>query len=243
MPAASVASGPPVAAIMLAGGHGRRLGGADKPALRIGGRSLAASVAGAAAAVGAARIVVVGLSRPGLVAEIAAQAGADGRADVDVGGRAGPVSIKYTSEEPPGSGPVPALVAGLGLVTEQWVLLLAADLPFLTGDHLRELLAAARAPLADRAAPDRAAPGGAVAGGSGAVLADDHGVPQWLSSCWPAASLRAALARYEGTSLRGVLGSLPHALVTATIEDGQPPYWLDCDTPADLEAAAHWARA
>ncbi len=233
-----MARGPSIAAIVLAGGHGRRLGGADKPALRIGGRSLAAAVAGAAAAAGAARVVVVGRLRPGLVAELGELSGLGGLGwppQAGRGGRARPVSVEFTSEEPPGSGPVPALAAGLRLVTETWVLLLAADLPFLTGDHLRELLSATEAPVAGGAAP-----GGAVAGGHGAVLADDHGAPQWLSSCWPTAGLRAALAGYEGTSLRGVLGSLPHALVTAAIEAGRPPYWLDCDTPADLEAAERW---
>lgn len=202
------------AAIVLAGGQASRLGGADKPGLRIAGRSLAAAVAVAAYGAGAARIVYVGPPRPELLAELAGP------------GVAG--AVEFTSEDPPGGGPIPALRAGLAKVGEPWVLLLAADLPFLTSGPLGELLAAATTPV----------PGGAAPGG--AVLADDQGRPQWLSSCWRTADLRAALAGYEGASLRGLLGAMAHILVTATVEPGQPPYWLDCDTTAEVEAALRW---
>lgn len=199
---------------MLAGGGSRRLGGAQKPRLRVGGvgggRVLAAVVASAAYAAGATRLVVVGPPVPELLTEVA-----------DRGGR----ELEFTREDPPGGGPIPALRAGIECVSEPWVLLLAADLPFLTARHLGELVLGA----------------GESAGARGAVLVDDQGRPQWLSSYWPADVLRAGLARYEGASLRGLLGALPHALVAATIEPGQPPYWLDCDTPADLEAAQRWA--
>ena len=129
--------------------------------------------------------------------------------------------VEFASEDPPGAGPVPALRAGLAKVTAPWVLVLAADLPFLTGKLLRDLAAAGQPT-------------------SGAVLADDHGNPQWLTSCWATADLSAALALYQGNSLRGVLGPLPHAELSVRVPPGEPPYWLDCDTPADLAAAAAW---
>lgn len=211
---------------MLAGGRGRRLGGAQKPRLRIGGvgggRVLAAVVASAAYAAGATRLVVVGPPVPELLTEAA-----------DRGGR----GLEFTREDPPGGGPIPALRAGIECGREPWVLLLAADLPFLTARHLGELVLGAGAGV--RAGAGAGA--GDSAGERGAVLIDDQGRPQWLSSYWPADVLRAGLARYEGASLSGLLGALPHALVAATIEPGQPPYWLDCDTPADLEAAQRWA--
>jgi molybdopterin-guanine dinucleotide biosynthesis protein A len=106
------------------------------------------------------------------------------------------------------------------------LLLLAADLPFLRGRHLTALLAAARQAPA----------------GSGAIFVDEHGHPQWLAGCWRTAGLRTALARYQGTSLRGLLGPLEPVRVTASaaastdVPDGAPP-WLDCDTSDDLAAA------
>ena len=94
-------------ALVLAGGTGRRLGGADKPGLVVGGRTLLDRVL--AACEGAARTVVVGPERPSYR------------------------PVLWTREEPVGGGPVAALAAGLELVTSDTVVLLAADLPFL--DH------------------------------------------------------------------------------------------------------------
>jgi hypothetical protein len=120
---------------------------------------------------------------------------------------------------------VPALRAGLAEVRAPWVVLLAADLPFLRGPHIRELL------------PGTAADGRC----PGAVLADDRGRPQWLTSGWPAGPLRAALAEYRGDSLRGLLGPLCPELIRLAAAAGEPPPWLDCDTPAELAAARAWS--
>jgi molybdopterin-guanine dinucleotide biosynthesis protein A len=117
---------------------------------------------------------------------------------------------------------VPALRAGLALVTEPWLLLLAADLPFLRDSHLRDLVAAAEQSRA------------------GALLIDDAGRPQWLLSCWRAAWLRTALAGYGGSSLGGLLGPLGAAEVA--VPAGQAPPWLDCDTPDDVAAARALTR-
>jgi molybdenum cofactor guanylyltransferase len=190
----------PFDAVILAGGRAERLGGADKPGLRIGGRTLVGAVVSAATAAGADAVIVVGPARPGLPR----------------GGR-----VRFTSERPPAGGPVPALRAGLALVTRPWLLLLAADLPFLRAWQLRELVSAAT-----------------VSGA--AVLADDAGVPQWLTSCWRADDLRAGLDRYGGEALSGVLRPLRPAVVAIPAGDGPPP-WLDCDTPDDLVVASRWA--
>ena len=196
-------------AIVLAGGLARRLRGADKPAIRLGGRTLGAVAITAAAAAGAGAVIVVGPERHGLRSEVAASGQS--------------VPLVFTSEDPPGSGPVPALAAGLELARSPWVLLLAADLPFLRPEHLRTLLAAA-----------------AVTGG--ALLTDDDGRPQWLASAWRGEMLRTALAGYRGESLRGVLEPLAPARVAGSAGPGQPPPWLDCDTPDDLRSAAAWLR-
>jgi molybdopterin-guanine dinucleotide biosynthesis protein A len=194
-----------VDAVVLAGGRARRLGGADKPALVVGERTLLASVVSAAAAAGARRVVVVGPPRPGLVP--AARA------------------LRVVREEPPGSGPVPALRRGLAEVAAAWVLVLAADLPFIQAGHLSSLLAAA--------AGARPA--------AGAVLADGEGRPQWLAGCWPTQALRAASRGYRGSSLRGLLGPLSPVMLRPAPGQPGPPPWLDCDTEDDVRRARAWS--
>ena len=197
--------GQQLAALVLAGGRANRLGGTDKPAIEIGGRTLLNAVATAAARAGAGHLVLVGPARPDLAAAL----------PVDL-------HIEFTTERPPGAGPVLALGAGLALISERWLLLLAADLPFLRDAHLRELVAAAeQSPC-------------------GAMLVDDAGRPQWLVSCWRTACLRTALAGYQGSSLGGLLGPLRAAAVA--LPAGNAPPWLDCDTPEDVAAARALTR-
>jgi molybdopterin-guanine dinucleotide biosynthesis protein A len=183
--------------IVLAGGRGSRLGGQDKPALVVGGRTLVGSVVAAGRAAGARQVVVVGPERAGL----------DG--------------VSFVREEPPEAGPVAALRRGLAEVSEPWVAVLAADLPFLRGGDVGALLRAA-------------------GGRDGAVLADDSGRPQWLAGCWRTGALRRALDGYAGTSLGGLLGPLAPVLVSPARPPGEPAPWLDCDTPEDLRLAREW---
>jgi molybdopterin-guanine dinucleotide biosynthesis protein A len=111
-----------LAAVVLAGGAGRRLGGADKPGVEVAGRSLLDHVL--LACPESAQIVVVGPPRP----------------------TARPVG--WTREEPPGGGPVAGLAAGLRLVEARLVLVLASDLPRV-GAALDPLLRGASAAVAD----------------------------------------------------------------------------------------------
>jgi molybdopterin-guanine dinucleotide biosynthesis protein A len=190
---------------VLAGGRARRLGGADKPAIEVGGRTLLGAVTTAAASAGASHLVLVGPARPELATALP-----------------GDPHVEFTTERPPGAGPVPALRAGLALVIEPWLLLLAADLPFLRDSHLRELVAAAEHSHA------------------GALLVDGRDRPQWLVSCWRTACLRTALAGYEGSSLGGLLGPLRAREVA--VPAGNAPPWLDCDTPEDVAGARALTR-
>ncbi|MFF4156943.1 NTP transferase domain-containing protein [Streptomyces sp. NPDC001678] len=103
-------------AVVLAGGAARRLGGADKPAVRVGGRALLDRVLGACA--GAGRTVVVGPRRPTVR------------------------PVTWALEAPPGGGPLAGLAAGLREVRAERVLLLSADLPFLETGAVRGLVAA-----------------------------------------------------------------------------------------------------
>ncbi|WP_329451443.1 molybdenum cofactor guanylyltransferase [Streptomyces sp. NBC_01724] len=104
-------------AIVLAGGAAKRLGGADKPAVRVGGRPLLDRVLGACT--DAATTVVVGGRRP------------TSRA------------VTWTREEPQGGGPLAALGAGVRHTSAERVLVLSADLPFLGESTVEALLAAA----------------------------------------------------------------------------------------------------
>lgn len=183
-----------------------------------------------------------GVDKPGLVvgpatmaaavADAAVRAGArrvvlvgPARADFAKVAAAAPGGLAVVREDPPGAGPVPALRAGLREGAAAWAAVLAADLPFLSAAHIRGLLAAASRD------PD---------GAPGAVLVDDAGRAQWLAGCWHAAPLRAALAGYDGHSLRGLLGPLRPLLISWPVPPGEPPPWLDCDTPAELAAARAW---
>ncbi|WP_432157204.1 NTP transferase domain-containing protein [Streptomyces sp. bgisy153] len=124
-------AGPPAAApdgydaVVLAGGGARRLGGADKPGLRVGGRALLDRVLAACA--DARTTVVVADPRP----------------------TARPVT--WTREDPPGGGPLAALDTGLRHTTADRAVVLSADLPFLGPGTVRRLLSALRTEGADGA--------------------------------------------------------------------------------------------
>ncbi|MFW6692519.1 DUF6457 domain-containing protein [Streptomyces sp. MAR4 CNX-425] len=103
-------------AVVLAGGASQRLGGVDKTALRVGGRTLLDRVLRACR--GAGRTVVVGPRRPTVH------------------------PVTWTREAPPGGGPVAALAAALPLTSADTVVLLSGDLPFLDAAAVRTLLGA-----------------------------------------------------------------------------------------------------
>lgn len=160
------------------------MGVADKTMLNVGGVSLLDRVLSAAQH--AATTVVVGPERP--VAR----------------------PVTWVTDEPPGGGPAVAVASALGAVTADIVVLVAADLPFVTTEHL-----------------DRLA--GSVTD-AGAVFVDAAGAEQWLCSAWRVAALRDASLEVGG-SLRRPLASLTFARLcdeTAAI---------DCDTPDDLRRA------
>lgn len=116
--------------VVLAGGAGRRLGGADKPALRVGGRALLDRALDALAAATShterGPVVVVGPVRPTSHPVVPAR------------------------ESPPGAGPAAALAAGLAalppLPDSTEVALLAADLANVTAATIVRLRAALAAP-------------------------------------------------------------------------------------------------
>lgn len=181
-------------ALVLAGGAARRLGGVDKPMLRLGDTTLVERAL--AAVVGADRTVVVGPERDY------------------------PAYVEMTREHPPGGGPAAAVVAGLALVSADLVVVLAADLPFVTEAHVEQLLAAAEA----HGKPDAV------------VFVDTDGRRQPLAAVYGSAPLRAAAGRIgavDGASMRTLTKSL-----TLVEVEADSVMTLDCDTWDDV-ARAH----
>ncbi|SIN27162.1 molybdenum cofactor guanylyltransferase [Micromonospora cremea] len=214
------------AAVVLAGGAARRMGGVDKPALPVGGRSMRDRVLAAVA--DAAPRVLVGPA--GVV----------------------PPGVRVTREDPPGGGPVTAAAAGLALLdpATNLVALLAADLPLLTRAAIDELLSHL-APLR-HTGPAASASGSSDVGPErlpdGACFVDADGRRQSLCGVWRVAALRAGLDRLtaeRGGSLAGApVRALLAGLVVREVPwsgDGPPP-WFDCDTDEDVRRAEEWAR-
>ncbi len=193
-------------AVLLAGGRATRLGGRPKPALRVGGVRLLDRVLAAVA--GAGRRIVVGpAQRPAVSGPVVA------------------VPYTVTCEDPPGGGPVAAIAAGLEQVVAPVVVVLAADLPFLTPATVDGLLAEL------------------ARGGDVAVLLDAAGRDQLLVAAWHTAALRdrlTGLGEPAGQPVRRLLDGIEVARVASRAVAGQPPPWLDCDTEADLRRAREW---
>ncbi|MEU8152886.1 NTP transferase domain-containing protein [Micromonospora sp. NPDC048986] len=239
------------AAVVLAGGAARRMGGLDKPALPVGGRPMRDRVL--AAVTDATQRVLVGAAD------------------------AVPAGVRVVREDPPGGGPVAAAAAGLALLDPDTTLvaLLAADLPLLTraaiGDLLNHLdqetpdtepagghsapasLArpglAPASPAGGRLAPVPAGGGlGGERGPDGACFVDGDGRRQSLCGVWRVAALRAAVHRLtveRGGSLSGapVRALLAGLVVREVAWSGEgPPPWFDCDTDEDVRRAEEWAR-
>ncbi|WP_428343049.1 molybdenum cofactor guanylyltransferase [Mycobacterium sp.] len=174
----------PLRAIVLAGGASRRMG-LDKPEQHVGGRRLLDVALAAVAA--ADTVVVVGPPRQV------------------------PKDVIVVCEQPPGSGPVAALAAGLAALPDGRadIAVLAADLPRITPEAVTALTATrGDAPVA--------------------VAVDEGGEVQYLTAVWDSAALASALA---GTPRR-VRDLLPSDAVTVVAGDV-----TDVDTPGQLAAA------
>ncbi|MEU1999074.1 NTP transferase domain-containing protein [Nocardia gamkensis] len=179
-------------AIVLAGGRASRMGGVDKPAIVIGGRSMLEVALAAVAS--CAHTVVVGPHRPELAPEI--------------------IQVR---EVPPGSGPVPAIDTGLRALgsAAPLVVVLAADLPFLSPWAIAELIRHATESGADAV-----------------FAADESGRPQYLIGVWRRSALTAAL-----DGLDALINQPMKALVPAAAAIIPLAGVGDCDTDEQVRQA------
>ena len=202
-------------ALVLAGGSSTRLG-ADKTRLTIGGTSLLDRVL--AAVRDADRVIVVGDERR----------------------TARPV--KWLREDPPGSGPAAAVVAGLAEVRADLVVVLAGDLAMVDSGTVGRLLAALGGP--DDDAADSHGPAGHSHGRAGApdgaLLTDQDGRRQHLTGAHRTAALRRAAAARESWTDAAMHLLLAPLSISAVVPHGNEAH--DVDTPADLAAAVKSAR-
>lgn len=175
-------------AIVLAGRSSRRLDGADKATVEIGGQRLLDLVL--AATEGAQQVIIVGPERA-VAREVA-----------------------WVEEDPPGGGPVAALAAGLPLVSADWLLVLATDLPAVAG-AVPELLTAAD-------------------DGDVAVL-ERNGRRNHLAAVWRTAALRDAVDRLD-TVADAAMRSLFDGVRVVDVADAQG-WGRDLDTWADVQEA------
>ncbi|HEY8588234.1 MAG TPA: NTP transferase domain-containing protein [Naasia sp.] len=202
---------PTWAAVILAGGRGSRLGGADKAALRLGGVPLVDRLLSALA--DAAAVVVVGDHPPTSAAAL--------------------VRVSVVRENPPFGGPVAATAAGLDELSRleesarvpghpDAVALLAVDMPH----------AAAALPLLLDAWPSSAEAGQEA---DGVIAVDGAGRRQSLLALYRTDRLREAVAGIvrerggvEGSSMRLLLAGLD--LREVPVPDLAA---ADVDTPED----------
>ncbi|MFY1678021.1 MULTISPECIES: NTP transferase domain-containing protein [unclassified Streptomyces] len=182
-------------AVVLAGGAARRLGGVDKPSVRVGGRTLLDRVLRSCA--DACATVVV--AEPAPVAR----------------------PVTWAGEDPPGAGPLAALEAGARCTEAERIVVLSADLPFVTGAHVHRLLDALAAGTAD-----------------GVLTTDAEGREQPLVAVYRGRALRHALTRLRRE--HRVLDGLPLRVLTASLAVERvkdPVASFDCDTWDDIARA------
>ncbi|MFV0434875.1 MAG: molybdenum cofactor guanylyltransferase [Leucobacter sp.] len=251
-------------AVVLAGGRGSRLGGADKANLELHGARLIERTVSAARAVGAEQIVVVGpqtsavpgaivvRENPSFAGPLAALA-----AGLDALPAAAPSPTEHTGSEgaagtarchgkPIDHGGQDDRSECLGQGTHgggsahsgrtaEWTLLLACDLVN-PGGACRALIANLRARFSGGAAPGDPGSGSSTGDGDGILLEDPDGRTQWLAGIYRTAALRAGIAAVDGP-----LDNLPlrRAFSLAELVAIPTPAEItaDIDTPEDLSMA------
>ncbi|MBB6437358.1 DUF6457 domain-containing protein [Streptomyces candidus] len=196
-------------AVVLSGGAGRRLGGVDKAAVRVGGRTLLDRVLGACDA--AATTVVVG------------------------GRHATVRPVTWAREDPPGGGPLAALDAGVRATRADRLVVLSVDLPFVDAATVSTLLQALERVPGERrgGGQDARGPEGALL-----VDAEGRDQPLVAVYRTEPLRRELALLATEYGSLNGLpLRLLTAELALARVTTAAPLVSFDCDTWEDIATA------
>jgi molybdopterin-guanine dinucleotide biosynthesis protein A len=187
-----------VSALVLAGGRATRLGGVDKLALVIDG----ATILDRLVAVLAPRVAEIVIATPR-----------------DVAGY-------RCVRDAPGEGPLAGIAAGLDACATPWLVVVAGDMPYLTGALVDRILAA-------RGGDDRLL--AAVRPAWDAVGVSHVGRPEPLVCALYAPSVRPAVARRLAAGRFKASGLLAdEGLAVAWVEEPDPRPLVNVNTPADL---------
>ncbi|MDQ3615401.1 MAG: NTP transferase domain-containing protein [Actinomycetota bacterium] len=199
-----------LAAVVLTGGAGVRLGGVDKASLKIDGTTLLERAI--TTTVAAEEVVVVGEQLP------------TSR------------QVTWTREDPAGGGPAAGLLAGLDVLRTppELVFVLAVDMPRVTPSTVARLIDA----LGDAIPGSGAIPGtgAGIDGPDAAVLVDEAGRLQTLAGVYRYSALISARPadrnQDHGLAVRELVAPLALVGVPAIGGEGR-----DIDTREDLRAA------
>lgn len=204
---------PTLDAVILAGGRAERLGGASKPDLVVGGRTLLETAIDAAGSAGCARIVVVGppsLEAPGCI---------------------------VVREDPPFGGPVAALAAGLAALAAD------ASAPDAASEPAPDLLVLACDMPEASVAVDRLLAGRESAGADGVCLVDGSGREQWLAAIYSRRALARAFDAMgddvDGAAMRRLTASLDLAVVADRGSTHDIDTWSDLERARSVPAPAN----
>lgn len=178
-------------ALVLAGGHARRFG-SDKLSAPLQGRTVLDLALEATA--GAGTIVCVGPRRRTRQA------------------------VTWVREDPAGSGPVPAVAAGLSQVRNPWLLLLAGDMPYAAAGVASLLSALAAGAQTPHTGP------------YAAVSADGRLQP--LLALWPVEQLRRRVTVVSSAHRRSITALYDDVDLVRVLVDDATVH--DIDDPQDL---------
>jgi molybdenum cofactor guanylyltransferase len=193
----------PFSGAILTGGRSSRFG-SDKAVAVVDGRAMARRVADALDGAGAAEVFAVG----GDVIALAA------------------LGITTIADRRPGEGPLDGLITALGAASNDLVVVLACDLPFVTSGLIGALVRAVRAVAVGTVArvgervPDVA-------------LAETGGRLEPLVGCWRTASCLPVLERAFATGQRAVHQALAGLSTTAVV--ASPDTVVNVNRSDDLE--------
>ncbi|MBL9015732.1 MAG: molybdenum cofactor guanylyltransferase [Myxococcales bacterium] len=181
-----------ITALILAGGRATRMGGADKPALVVGGEPIFARQVRVLAPRVTEIVVAANTAHP-----------------LYAGHRVVPDAIE-------GAGPLAGVAAGLAACATPWLLVVAGDMPDLTGALIDRITSA-------------------IAPGRDAVGIRIRGLPEPLVCALRAAAAAPALDAMLAEGVRKASALLTdRGLATTWIDDVDPAVVRNVNTPADL---------